>query len=154
MTDEIRNGGRKEKEGGRTMGEGTAKSADEKVNVAECNSITCDELERCKHIVASVEHEFFDATDKGVPFVEYAKECTAAGRRFSIHAQGSYFSEYDVSDRRGESIRLNHNDAPILARLVVERVPQCLPFVELRRSKWDEVFAERPAYAKAQEAAS
>lgn len=115
---------------------------------------TTDERERLKHVVESVEHEYFGGSGKGEPFEEYAKECAAACRKFSVHERGSYYTWADVSDKRGESIKVDHNDAPILARLLVERVPKCLPFIELRRCKWDAIFMERVAYVAAQEAAS
>lgn len=122
---------------GRTVGSDAAKSAD--------TTIINDELERLRHAVTSVELEYFGGSGKGDPFIDYAKRCAEAGRKFSIHERGAFFTWHAASDMRGRSIKLNHNDGPILARLVVERVPQCLPFIELRRSRYDIVFAERAA---------
>ena len=139
---------------GRTVGSDAAKSAGEKALCAADDCISSEELERLRHEVNSVELEYFGGSGKGDPFIDYAVRCAEAGRRFSIHERGSYFTWHDASDKRGQSIKLNHNDGPILARLVVERVPQCLPFIELRRSQYDKVFAERAAYVAAQENAS
>jgi hypothetical protein len=148
---------REEKEGGRTLGEGTAKSAGEKAirrYVNEDDSITPEELERLSHIVTSVEHDYFGGSGKGDPFEAYAVYCASVGKRFSVHERGSYYTWADVSDKRGKDIKVNHNDSPVLARLLVERVPQCLPYIELRRSKWDKVFSMRRAYVEATQAAS
>lgn len=116
------------------------------------HDISPEELERLRHEVKSVEHDYFGGSGKGDPFIEYARYCASIERKFSIHERGQYFSWLDKSDMQGRSIKVNHNDAPILARLVVERVPACLPFIELRGCKWDKVFSERAAYVAAQKA--
>lgn len=122
--------------------------------VNEDDSITPEELERLSHIVTSVEHDYFGGSGKGDPFEAYAVYCASVGKRFSVHERGSYYTWADVSDKRGKDIKVNHNDSPVLARLLVERVPQCLPYIELRRSKWDKVFSMRRAYVEATQAAS
>lgn len=40
----------------------------------------------------------------------------------------------------GSDVKVNNNMAPILARLLIEWVPECAAFVERRVSAYDEVF--------------
>ena len=145
MTKTIENKGRerrKEKEGGRTMGEGTAKSVDEKVNVAECNSSRLEELSRR---VAEVERRYLSDSRLAAYFLDHARACAAAGRRFSLYERCQWLRWYRPSDSKGRDVTVNNSDIAILARLIVERVPESEPFVEVRRSIYDPVFEARRA---------
>lgn len=121
---------------------------------AQDDCISQEEQERLKHEVSSVEHEYFEANPrKGEAFTDYALECVSAGRRFSFYELGQRISWFHPSDSHGRDWGVNHNHVPILARLTVERCPECLEYIELKRSKYDLIFAERRAYVEAQEAA-
>lgn len=110
--------------------------------------------ERLEYEVKSIEHEYFETNPrKGEVFTDYAEECVSAGRKFSFYELGQRISWFHPSDSHGHDWGVNHNHVPVLARLVVERCPECLPLIELKASKYDPIFAERQAYVEAQETA-
>lgn len=77
--------------------------------------------------------------------VETARVSVNCGRRFGVREviERWRWLRPVVSD--GSVLRLNNNATPILARLVVERVPECAGLIERRESVYDEVFADRAA---------
>lgn len=125
------------------VGDGDMLSADD-----DC--ITPEEFEARKRLVMTVEHEYFEANPrKGELFTNYARDCVAAGRKFSIYERGQWVTWFNPSDSHGRDWGVNHNHVPILARLVVERVPECYPYIQLKPSKFDVVFDERLAFIAA-----
>lgn len=113
---------------GRTEGSGTATSMTQSVKQRRTDDTPTEErslqVKRCER-----EHDEF----LNVWLEPYARQCASVGRKFSV-------SEFcDHKSWQGISAP-DHNDQPILARLLVRRVPECRSLVELRRSKWDEVF--------------
>ena len=125
------------------VGDGDMLSADD-----DC--ITPEEFEARKRLVMTVEHEYFEANPrKGELFTNYARDCVAAGRKFSIYERGQWVTWFNPSDSHGKDWGVNHNHVPILARLVVERVPECYPYIQLKPSKFDVVFDERLAFIAA-----
>lgn len=130
------------KKKGRTVGSGTTQSAGEKVSCAENDSTT--EVRRLR--VAEVERRFA-GIDKHLwdELVQTAQEHAAAGRWFNIQGIVEGWRDGGRVTGDGGSFRLNHNDCPILSRLLVEAVPECKPYIELRKSKYDAVFEARRA---------
>lgn len=127
---------------GRTVGSDAAEGADEKVLCAEDNSTSFEDLERQ---YAETERRYFGDARIEAYFTDHARACAAAGRRFSTYERAEWLRWYKPSDSRGRDIEVNNTDIPILARLTVERVPECEPFIELRKSKYDAVFEARRA---------
>lgn len=125
------------------VGDGDMLSADD-----DC--ITPEEFEARSRLVKSVEHEYFEVDPrKGELFTDYARGRAADGRKFSIYERGQWVTWFNPSDSHGRDWGVNHNHVPILARLVVERVPECYPFIQLKPSKFDVVFDERLAFIAA-----
>lgn len=134
-----------------TLGNAEAVGVSEKE--ARIDVITPEELERRRHVVQSVEHDLFERHPrKGEAFLSYCRDCAAAKRRFSFYERQQFITWFHPRDTSGAEWGIDHNVIPVIARLCVERVPQCLPFIKLRPSDFDSVFAERPAYVQAQEA--
>ena len=94
--------------------------------------------------VAEVERRF-TGIDKHLwdELVQTAQEHAAAGRWFNIQGIVEDWRDGGRVTGDGGSFRLNHNDCPILSRLLVEAVPECRGFIEMRKSVYDEIFAER-----------
>lgn len=124
---------------GRTVGSDAAKSAGEKVSCTE-NDSTIEELSLR---VSAVERRYFSDPRIEAYFCDHARASAAAGRRFSTYERAEWLRWFKPSDSHGHDIEVDNTDIPIVARLTVERVPECAPFIELRRSKYDAVFAER-----------
>lgn len=99
------------------------------------------ELTRLEAEVSRVENDLFwaNAGRSGQALTAYAKACVAAGRRISVR-------EYMHFAAGGGSPQSDHNDEAIVARLLVERLPECRKYVSLRSSRFDRVFARRPRY--------
>ena len=127
---------------GRTVGSDAAEGADEKVLCAEDNSTSFEDLER--QYAETERHYFGDARIEAY-FTDHARACAAAGRRFSTYERAEWLRWYKPSDSRGRDIKVNNTDIPILARLTLERVPEAVPFMELRKSKFDAVYQARKA---------
>jgi len=126
---------------GRTVWSDAAKSAGEEVLRQE-HDTSFEELERQ---YTDVERRYFGDSRVETYFTDHARACAAAGRRFSTYERAEWLRWYKLSDSRGRDIEVNNTDIPILARLTVERVPECEPFIELRKSKYDAVFEARRA---------
>lgn len=127
---------------GRTVGSDAAEGADENVLCAENNSTSFEELARQ---YAEVERRYFGDSRIEAYFTDHARACAAAGRRFSTYERAEWLRWYRPSDSQGRDIEVNNTDIPILARLTLERVPECEPFIELRKSKYDAVYQARKA---------
>lgn len=131
------------KKKGRTVGSGTTQSAGEKESrYVNDNDSTIEELSLR---VAAVERRYFSDPRIENYFCDHARACAAAGRRFSTYERAEWLRWFRPSDSSGRDIEVDNTDIPIVARLTVERVPECKPYIELRRSKYDAVFAERAA---------
>lgn len=127
---------------GRTVGSDAAEGADEKVLCAEDNSTSFEDLERQ---YAEAERRYFGDARIEAYFTDRARACAAAGRRFSTYERAEWLRWYRPSDSRGRDIEVNNTDIPIIARLTLERVPEAVPFMELRKSKFDAVYQARKA---------
>lgn len=94
--------------------------------------------------VAEVERRFA-GIDKHLwdELVQTAQEHAAAGRWFNIQGIVEGWRDGGRVTGDGGSFRLNHNDCPILSRLLVEAVPECRGLIEMRKSVYDDIFAER-----------
>ena len=101
-----------------------------------------EELERQ---YADVERRYFGDARIEAYFTDHARACAAAGRRFSTYERAEWLRWYKPSDSRGRDIEVNNSDVPIIARLTLERVPEAVPFMELRKSKFDAVYQARRA---------
>lgn len=102
--------------------------------VRDENSITAEDMERLSLRVERVEREHGEFMR--VWLMPHALQCIATNRRFSVgeFCDRKSWQGVDAPD---------HNAQPIVARLLVEKLPQCMPFVELRRCRWDDVFEGR-----------
>ncbi len=127
---------------GRTIGSDAAEGADEKVLCAKNDSTSFEDLAR-QYVEA--EHRYFGDSRIEAYFTDHARACAAAGRRFSTYERAEWLRWYKPSDSRGRDIEVNNTDIPILARLTLERVPEAVPFMELRKSKFDAVYQARKA---------
>ena len=94
---------------------------------------------------AEVERSYFGDPRIEAYFTDHARACAAAGRRFSTYERAEWLRWYKPSDSRGRDIEVNNSDVPIIARLTLERVPEAVPFMELRKSKFDAVYQARKA---------
>ena len=126
---------------GRTVGSDAAKSAGEKVSCAD-NDSTIEELSLR---VAAVERRYFSDPRIEAYFCDHARACASAGRRFSTYERAEWLRWFKPSNSHGRDIEVDNTDIPIVARLTVERVPECKPYIELRKSKYDAVFEARRA---------
>ena len=120
-------------EKGRNVGSDAAKSAGEEA-LRQDDCITVADLERLSLRVRQVDREYGDFMR--VWLIPYALQRVATNRRFSV-------SEFcDRKSWQGVSAP-DHNAQPIVARLLVEKLPQCRELVETRVCQWDAVFEER-----------
>lgn len=108
-----------------------AEGANEKILCAEDNSTTAEELEELSLRVKAVERDNAELID--VWLVPYAKQCAAIGRYFSVGAECDRLSV-------GGVIPCDHNDHAVLARIVAERVPSARQYMQMRKSKFDQIF--------------
>lgn len=127
---------------GRTVGSDAAEGAGENVLCAEDNSTSFEDLERQ---YAEAERRYFGDAHIEAYFTDHARACAAAGRRFSTYERAEWLRWYKPSDSQGRDIEVNNTDIPIIARLTLERVPEAVPFMELRKSKFDAVYQARMA---------
>lgn len=125
--------------------------------LAEANSATNDDNTEVRRLrVAEVERRF-TGIDRHLwdELVQTAQEHAAAGRWFNIQGIVEGWRDGGRVTGDGGSFRLNNTDCPILSRLLVEAVPECRGLIEMRKSVYDDIFAERSAaHVAAQEAAS
>lgn len=108
-----------------------AEGANEKILFAGSNDITDEERERLSLRVKSTERDNAELID--VWLVPFARQCAAIGRYFSVGAECDRLSV-------GGVVPCDHNDHAILARIVAERVPSARPYMQLRKSKFDQIF--------------
>ena len=127
---------------GRTVGSDAAEGADENVLCAENDSTSFEDLAR-QYVAA--ERRYFGDSRIEAYFTDHARACAAAGRRFSTYERAEWLRWYKPSDSRGRDIAVDNTDIPIIARLTLERVPEAVPFMELRKSKFDAVYQARKA---------
>ena len=115
--------------------------------LAEANSATNDDTSFRDLALryAEAERRYFGDARIEAYFTDHARACAAAGRRFSTYERAEWLRWYKPSDSRGRDIEVNNSDVPIIARLTLERVPEAVPFMELRKSKFDAVYQARRA---------
>lgn len=148
MTDEIRFEGEEQRgdlEGMASM----LRNTEAKGELVQEQHHNCEfddsSFEALSRRVAEVERRYLGDSMIAAYFLDHARACAAAGRRFSTYERAEWLRWYRPSDSRGRDIEVNNSDISILARLIVERVPEAGPYVEVRRSKYDEVFEARRA---------
>lgn len=66
----------------------------------------------------------------------------AAGRRFSVRYLAERTRKHDTVDDCGEPFEVNNSHCSIFARMLVSEHAELKPFVELRRSIWDDTYPE------------
>ena len=116
--------------------------------LAEAESATNDDTAQFEELArqyAEVERRYFGDSRIEAYFTDHARACAAAGRRFSTYERAEWLRWYKPSDSRGRDIEVNNTDIPIIARLTLERVPEAVPFMELRKSRFDAVYQARRA---------
>lgn len=132
---QAREGQKGRERAGRTKG--TAQQ-NEKVK-RQFDSITAEELERLSLQVKRVEREHAELLETWL--IPYARDCAISGRRFSVGERCDYLAWHGVKS-------CSHNDQPILARVLLQRVPEARGLVELRRCRVDFVFDGRGSDAE------
>jgi len=84
---------------------------------------------------------FFDANpDLWSELVAEARRHVATGARFGVQTAIERWRWYRPVVSGGEAFRLDNTWGAVIARLLVEAVPECRPFIELRRSRFDGFF--------------
>lgn len=66
-----------------------------------------------------------------------AEERARDGRRFGMQELAEWVRRGDFTDRHGRPTRINNTIVPPLARIVVERCPECRPYIEIRTRAYD-----------------
>mgnify|MGYP000989860279 CR=1 FL=1 len=66
-----------------------------------------------------------------------AEERARDGRRFGMQELAEWARRGDFTDRHGRPTRINNNLVAPLARIVVERCPECRPYIEMRTRAYD-----------------
>lgn len=98
---------------------------------------TTEELRRN---VADVERFLTDNPRLKEELVGAARESARSGKRFGVRETLERWRWFRPVMSDGSDVKVNNNMAPILARLLIEWVPECAAFVERRASVYDEVF--------------
>lgn len=71
-------------------------------------------------------------------FKGHALHEAAHGRRVSVQWLLEDCRKYDRVNSAGDPVKVNNSFAPIFARQLVEECPEVRPFIEMRRSVYDE----------------
>lgn len=108
--------------------------------VSVSNAHSTEELRRN---VADVERFLADNPHLKEELVGVARESARSGRRFGVRETLERWRWFRPVMFDGSDVKVNNNMAPILARLLIEWVPECAAFVERRASVYDEVFEFR-----------
>ena len=75
----------------------------------------------------------------------YVLDCALSGRRISWHEVASAMLRRDYIDHRtGQNVRIDNTLGPLFMRWLMGLHPEIEPFVELRRSRFDEVEVGGP----------
>lgn len=64
------------------------------------------------------------------------------GRRFSMQYLIEQTRKHDHVNRAGEPLVINNTHAPIWARMLATELPVIRPYIELRRSEYDEDYPD------------
>ena len=117
----------------------------EKGNAAALDDI--DDITALIQTVNRVEREL----EANKPLKEFivtsAREHVERGTRFGMHGLVEEMRWRPRADSRGRDMTLNNNDAAIVTRLLIEQMPEVVPLIECRRSKYDRVFELRASHA-------
>lgn len=105
--------------------------------VSVSNAHSTEELRRN---VADVERFLAENPHLKEELVEVARESASNGRRFGVREVLERWRWFRPVASDGSDIKVNNNMASILARLLIEWVPECSAFIERRASAYDEVF--------------
>lgn len=105
--------------------------------VSVSNAHSTEELRRN---VADVERFLAENPHLKEELIEVARESARSGRRFGVRETLERWRWFRPVMSDGSDVKVNNNMAPILARLLIEWVPECAAFVERRASAYDEVF--------------
>lgn len=102
-------------------------------------------IEELRRNVADVERFLTDNPRLKEELVGAARESARSGKRFGVRETLERWRWFRPVMSDGSDVKVNNNMAPILARLLIEWVPECAAFVERRASAYDEVFECRRA---------
>lgn len=69
-----------------------------------------------------------------------AREACKTKHRFAIQEWAEWVRAHDVTDSNGNPFTISNSDCAIVARLLLEHIPECRPYVELRSSRYDVCF--------------
>ena len=97
-------------------------------------------IEELRRNVADVERFLTDNPRLKEELVEVARESARSGRRFGVRETLERWRWFRPVMSDGSDVKVNNNMAPILARLLIEWVPESAAFIERRASVYDEVF--------------
>lgn len=97
-------------------------------------------IEELRRNVADVERFLTDNPRLKEELVGAARESARSGKRFGVRETLERWRWFRPVMSDGSDVKVNNNMAPILARLLIEWVPECAAFVERRASVYDEVF--------------
>lgn len=97
-------------------------------------------IEELRRNVADVERFLGENPHLKEELVEVARESASNGRRFGVREVLERWRWFCPVVSDGSDIKVNNNMASILARLVIEWVPESAAFIERRASVYDEVF--------------
>lgn len=103
--------------------------------------------------VREVEHSVKDVNSHlWQELVDTAKNHVETRTWFNIQRKWEEWRDAERVTGDGGSFKLDNSDSAIVARLLLEAVPEAKPYLQTRRSKFDEVFKLRSQYAAPQEA--
>ena len=97
-------------------------------------------IEVLRRNVADVERFLADNPHLKEELVGVARESARSGKKFGVRETLERWRWFRPVMSDGSDVKVNNNMAPILARLLIEWVPECAAFVERRASAYDEVF--------------
>ena len=97
-------------------------------------------IEELRRNVADVERFLADNPHLKEELVRVARESARSGKKFGVRETLERWRWFRPVMSDGSDVKVNNNMAPILARLLIEWVPECAAFVERRASAYDEVF--------------
>lgn len=96
--------------------------------------------EELRRNVADVERFLADNPHLKEELIGVARESARSGRRFGVRETLERWRWFRPVMSDGSDVKVNNNMAPILARLLIEWVPECSALIERRASVYDEVF--------------
>jgi hypothetical protein len=122
---------------------------------AKSGSTCNDDIKSLIRRVLEVEHKVKDIDSHlWQELVDTAKRHVESRTWFNIQRKWEEWREAERAAGDGGAFKLDNSDSAIVSRLLLEAVPEAKPYLQTRRSKFDEVFKLRSQYATSQEATS